>query len=116
MFKPEDPLAPLDPVFAEPWHAQALALADALVRSGSVSAAQWAEALGIALRQAEAGGAPDTTDTYYTAVIAALEAVGETHVGIDSRTRSERRAAWEQAYLVTPHGKPVVLETVDSGS
>lgn len=62
LFRPEDPLAPREPVFEEPWHAQSLALADSLVRAGAFTATEWAEALGAALKAADARGLPDTTE------------------------------------------------------
>lgn len=109
MFVPDDPLAPPAPAFEEPWQAQALALADAMVRAGHFSAADWAEALGTALREAEAAGAPDTLETYFTAVLTALERLAEARAGLSADARAARRAAWEAAYGRTPHGQPVTL-------
>jgi len=109
LFQPEDPLAPPQPAFDEPWQAQALALADSLVRAGRFTANDWAETLGAALRAAEAAGAPDTQETYYSAVLAALERLTETRAGISADDRAQRRAAWEAAYRRTPHGQPVKL-------
>ena len=109
MFAPDDPLAPPAPAFEEPWQAQALALADAMVQAGHFSAADWADALGAALREAEAAGAPDTLGTYFTAVLTALERLAETRAGLTADTRAARRAAWEAAYRRTPHGQPVTL-------
>lgn len=109
MFRPEDLLAPREPVFKEPWHAQALALADSLVRAGAFTATEWAEALGAALKVAEAHGLPDNTETYYTAVVEALEALSESRTGISGAERQRRRDAWKRAYLSTPHGQPVTL-------
>src|SRR6056297_2054774 len=90
LFAPENPLAPADPVFDAPWQAQALALADTLARSGRFTPADWAEALGHALREADAQGAPDTTETYYGAVLIALERLSETHAGISAAARTRR--------------------------
>ena len=106
-----DPLGPLrrrdgDAVFEAAWQAEALALADALVRRGVFSASAWAEALGAALR----GQPDDTTDSYYTAVLAALE----TLLGqgpLPSPEIEARRDAWARAYRNTPHGEPVRLES-----
>ena len=109
MFRPEHPLAPPGKAFDEPWQAQALALADTMVRSGRFTAAEWAEALGAALSESEAAGAPDTLASYYSAVVAALERLCEAHCGISRDDRAERRAAWEDAYRRTPHGRPVRL-------
>jgi nitrile hydratase accessory protein len=109
LFQPDDPLAPPQAAFDEPWQAQALALADTCVRTGRFSAAQWAEALGAELFEAEAAGLPDTTDTYFGCVIAALERLAPLHLGITREDLSQRRAEWEEAYLRTPHGQPVEL-------
>ncbi len=110
MFQPDDPLTPPIPVFDEPWQAQALALADSMVRAGHFTAAEWAETLGRALQKADARGEPDTLATYYGAVISALEALSEARVGITGDERDQRRADWEAAYRRTPHGQPVVLD------
>ncbi len=109
MFQPDDPLAPRQPVFDEPWQAQALALADTMVQAGHFTKTAWAKTLGEALRNAEHEGAPDTLETYYMAVLGALETLSEDAAGISAKTRLQRRADWEVAYLRTPHGKPVGL-------
>lgn len=108
------PIAPLarrdgEPAFDEPWQAQALALAFALCERGVFSAAAWSEALGAELRRAEAQGAPDNHDTYYEAVLAALEQLLAAAGGITQDKVSERIEAWRRAYLSTPHGQPVEL-------
>jgi nitrile hydratase accessory protein len=109
LFAPDDPLTPPKPFFDEPWQAQALALADSMVKSGQFTATDWAEALGLALNQAQENGAPDTLETYYTAVLSALETLSDARTDITAQDRSQRRAEWEAAYLRTPHGKPVEL-------
>jgi hypothetical protein len=96
-----------EPAFGEPWHAQTLALADLLVRRGLISPAQWADTLGAEIKALEAE--PDDRETYFRAVLGALErALTEggsiTHVELD-----EREHQWERAYLRTPHGQPVEL-------
>lgn len=109
MFRPDNALAPPEAAFREPWQAQALAMADCLVRAGAFSAAAWAETLGAALKAAEERKEPDDTDTYYHAVVEALESLSERSVGISAKDRAERRSAWEHAYRNTEHGKPVTL-------
>jgi nitrile hydratase accessory protein len=109
LFRPEDPLAPREPAFVEPWHAQALALADSLVRAGAFTATEWGEALGAALKAVNARGLPDNTETYYTAVVEALETLSESRTGISEAERRHRHDAWKRAYLSTPHGHPVTL-------
>jgi hypothetical protein len=107
-------LAPLsradgEVVFDEAWQAQALGLADCLVHAGVISASQWAEALGGALRDAMRAPAPDDMETYYTAVISALEALLHRSGTVGAREAAARKAQWERAYLNTPHGQPVEL-------
>lgn len=116
MLAPDDPLAPPEPAFDEPWQAQALALADAFVRSGRFTAGQWAEALGMALKKAEAAEAPDNLETYYCAVVTALERLSEAHAGITAEHLEDRRADWEEAYHHTPHGAPVELRKTASSN
>ena len=107
------PLADVDgePVFNEPWQAQALALADTLVQNGLFSAGEWSDALGLALREAEAEAATDDQETYYACVLKALERLVADHSEIDFAAMSGKRSDWEQAYLSTPHGQPVELDT-----
>ncbi|MEL6801610.1 MAG: hypothetical protein AAFO80_17195 [Pseudomonadota bacterium] len=107
---PDDPLAPKEDVFSEPWHAQVLASAHAMVRAGHMTSTEWAGALGAALRRAEAAGAPDTETTYYLAALDALEGL----VPVPAEDLETRKAEWAQAYRETPHGQPVVLPRGDS--
>ena len=109
LFQPDDPLAPPAPVFDAPWQAQALALADTMVRTGHITAQDWGDTLGAALKAAAEAGAADTADTYYSAVVTALEQITEAQIGITSDARAARRSAWEDAYRRTPHGQPVEL-------
>jgi hypothetical protein len=111
---PEDALGPLqrkdgDPTFDEAWQAQSLAIADTLVDAGVVTATRWAEALGSELKSAARAGAADDADTYYLAVLAAVEKLLR-HIEIIGRDELDARVeAWRQAYLNTPHGKSVEL-------
>lgn len=96
-----------EPVFGEPWHAETLALADLLVRSGAISSVRWAETLGaeISARKAE----PDDRETYFCAVLAALERLLAENGSVTPAELHKREHQWECAYLRTPHGKPVEL-------
>ena len=72
MSAPDEPLGPLkrkdgDPVFDEPWQAQALAMADSLVQEGTLSASDWAATLGAEIRSATNAGAPDNATQSGTA-------------------------------------------------
>ena len=109
------PLAAVDgqPAFAEAWQAQALAMADTLVNNGLFSATTWSATLGERLREAGAAGEPDNQETYYACVLAALEKLVDDNSEIDRASMRSKREDWERAYLATPHGKPVKLETGD---
>lgn len=106
------PLAGRDgePAFDEPWQAEALALADSLVQQGLFSAGDWSETLGRKLRDAESRGEPDTQQTYYECVLAALEQLVAANSEIDRDAMQAMRGDWEQAYRSTPHGQPVQLK------
>ncbi len=95
--------------FAEPWHAQVLGLAQLLVDAGHVTPADWAQTLGAELTRATRDGKPDTEDTYFSAVLAALERVSA-EANITPQDLESRVEAWRHAYLDTPHGQPVRLK------
>jgi nitrile hydratase accessory protein len=97
------------PVFAEPWQAQAFALAVKLSEQGHFSWKEWAGALANELRTAADRGEPDDGSHYYHHWLAALERL-VTAKGLTDRAALEtRKEAWADAYRHTPHGKPVEL-------
>jgi nitrile hydratase accessory protein len=96
-----------EPAFGEPWHAQTLAIADLLVKRGAISAARWAETLGTEIKELES--APDDRETYFRAVLAALERVLVESGAVTRAELDAREHEWERAYLRTPHGRPVEL-------
>jgi nitrile hydratase accessory protein len=106
------PLLPRDeggPVFAEPWQAQAFALAVRLSEQGHFTWKEWAVALAGELKAAADRGEPDDGSRYYHHWLAALERlVAETGLA-DPATLVARKEAWAEAYRRTPHGKPVEL-------
>ena len=109
------PLARRDgePVFDEPWQAQALALAFNLIDQGVFSNAQWSEKLGAELGRAQARGDPDDSRTYYRSVLVVLENLLASSGRIPAETLAARTEAWRRAYLNTPHGQPVELSAGD---
>lgn len=110
MFEPDTSLTPDKPVFDEAWQAQTLAIADAMVRAGIITANDWAETLGAELKRAEAAGQPDTLQTYYTAALNALERLTTGATDLSPTDLTKRKADWEAAYRRTPHGQPVKLK------
>lgn len=63
------------PLFRAPWEAQAFALVEHLKAQGLITPLEWADALGAAIRAAQAQGDPDTGETYYRHWLAALETI-----------------------------------------
>jgi len=93
----------------EPWQAQALAAAFGLQDAGVISAVEWSNALGAAIRRAQAAGDPDEGGSYYHHVLDALETLLREKGLIEAGELSKRKAEWEEAYRRTPHGEPVNL-------
>ena len=86
-------------------------MAELLVAEGKIDPGGWSKALGAELDRREARGEPDDEATYYAAVLATLErvlAAGEVAPKADVDRRSDD---WRQAYLSTPHGQPVALDS-----
>jgi nitrile hydratase accessory protein len=97
------------PVFAEPWQAQAFALAVRLSAEGHFTWTEWTTALGEQLRAAADRGEPDDGSRYFEHWLAALEYLVAEKKLTDLTALRERKAAWADAYRHTPHGQPVEL-------
>lgn len=99
------------PVFAEPWQAQAFALAVKLSEAEYFTWKEWTAALAAELQAAADRGEPDDGSRYYEYWLAALERLVTARELTDAAALAERKEAWADAYLHTPHGKPVELRT-----
>ncbi len=97
------------PVFAEPWQAQAFALAVKLSEQGYFTWKEWAEALAIEIKAAADRGEPDDGSRYYEYWPAALERLVASKQLLTPDALVRRKEAWADAYRHTPHGKPVEL-------
>jgi nitrile hydratase accessory protein len=104
-----------EPVFAEPWQAQAFALAVKLSEQGHFTWKEWADALADELNAAANRGEPDDGSRYYHHWLAALERLVTTKGLADSAALLVRKEAWAEAYRRTPHGKPVELPSAPEG-
>jgi nitrile hydratase accessory protein len=98
------------PVFAEPWQAQAFALAVKLSEQGYFTWKEWAAELAAELKAAEDRGEPDDGTRYYEHWLATLERLAARKGLTNFPEMSARKEAWADAYRHTPHGKPVVLK------
>jgi nitrile hydratase accessory protein len=101
------------PVFREPWEAQAFAMALALHERGIFTWSEWADALSGEIKRAQAGGDPDTGETYYRHWLAALERLIAAKGVTTSETLHRYRDAWDHAADRTPHGAPIELRPED---
>ena len=107
------PALPVDgdePVFNEPWQAQAFALAVKLQEQGHFTWTQWCEALHQEIQAAQAAWDLDLGDTYYLHWLAALERLVVNQGLSDIDELARRKQAWARAALETPHGEPVLLK------
>jgi nitrile hydratase accessory protein len=113
---PRDPAAPgdgADPVFREPWQAQAFAMTLALYQRGLFTWTEWAEALAARIAAARRAGDADLGDTYYRHWLAALEALVAAKGASSSDELQRYQRAWDHAAGRTPHGQPIELSSVD---
>ncbi|HEY7074138.1 MAG TPA: nitrile hydratase accessory protein [Solirubrobacteraceae bacterium] len=97
-----------DPVFAEPWEAEAFALVLQLHERGVFTWPEWSSALAEEIRRAPG-------ETYYRQWLAALERLVAEKGLTDPATLARYRAAWERAAERTPHGTPIELAAQDFG-
>jgi nitrile hydratase accessory protein len=88
--------------FAEPWEAEAFALAVSLQERGAWTAAEWAEALGAEI-------ARDEDAPYYRSWLAALERLVAAKGLADAETLARYAEGWGRAAERTPHGTPIEL-------
>lgn len=99
-----------EPVFAEPWQAQAFALAVQLSERGYFTWKEWTAALAEELAAAAKRGEADDGTRYYEHWLAALERLVTSKGLSDESALAVRKEAWADAYRHTPHGKPVELK------
>jgi nitrile hydratase accessory protein len=105
------------PVFAEPWQAQAFALAVKLSEHGYFTWKEWAAMLADEIKTAASRGEPDDGSRYYHHWLAALERMVAAKGLCGATALLARKEAWADAYRHTPHGKPVELASAThSGS
>ena len=92
-----------EPVFAEPWEANAFALVIAMHKEGLFTWSEWADTLSSAIKQQ-----PDDTP-YYRCWLLALEIIASKK-GLIAGSEVENRAEeWKLALAATPHGQPIEL-------
>lgn len=99
-----------EPVFSEPWHAQVFALTVHLNETGHFDWPDWAARFSTTLAAHGLGRELDGGDDYFTAWLETLETLlAEQRKALPAQLE-QARAAWQAAYLSTPHGEPVRLK------
>jgi nitrile hydratase accessory protein len=92
-----------DPVFNEPWEAQAFAMAVSLNATGLFTWTEWAAALADQI-------AADPNRSYYESWLLTLEKLVEVKHVMSKGERLARIDAWDRAAHATPHGQPIELK------
>ncbi|WP_170569352.1 nitrile hydratase accessory protein [Ruegeria atlantica] len=99
----------LEPIFAEPWHAQVFAVTVALNEAGRFDWSDWATRFSATLKRNGLARELDGGGDYFQAWLETLEALlAEQGAAFPDDVRN-LHLAWEEAYLTTPHGQPVHL-------
>jgi nitrile hydratase accessory protein len=98
------------PVFAEPWQAEAFALAIRLSAHGYFTWKEWAAFLADELQADAQLGHSDDGSRYYNCWLTAMERLAVDKRLTDAPALQARKDAWTDAYRRTPHGAPVTLK------
>ena len=96
--------------FDEPWQVEAFAIVVSLTRRGVFGWEEWARTFGRIIRAEPQRPEETVTAAYYRQWTAALESLTASSVGLEGNLVEERLELWRDAYLGTPHGRPVQLE------
>ena len=110
---PDQPRNGSEPVFSEPWEAQAFAMAVSLHEQGLFTWPEWARALAEQIASAQVQGDADRGDTYYHHWLAALEKLVAARAGSSMEELVRYQHAWRRAAERTPHGQPIDLAPGD---
>lgn len=93
-----------EPVFSEPWEAQAFALVIGLYEKQAFTWTEWADVLSKTIH------ADDGCTPYYELWLKALETMVMQKSLTHEKEMSDRQHQWQQALLATPHGQPIELK------
>lgn len=96
-----------EPVFPEPWAAEAFAMTVHLHAKGLFSWSEWAERLSAELHKP--GRADDGSD-YFDCWVVALSGLLVSRGVADAGAILDLQKSWQRAAEATPHGKPILLE------
>jgi nitrile hydratase accessory protein len=110
------PSLPFDedgPIFAEPWQAQAFAMAVRLSAEGHFTWPEWVNYISAEIATENNVGADRANEAsltiYYRQWLAALEKLVADKGLASASELANRTEEWRRAYLNTPHGHPIEL-------
>jgi len=92
-----------EPVFNEPWEAQAFAMVVNLHQNGAFTWTEWARALSLQIQSSE-------PRDYYQHWLCALESLVAEKQLTSTDALLNRKAQWHEAAEKTPHGQPIELQ------
>ncbi|MBX5193041.1 nitrile hydratase accessory protein [Rhizobium sp. NZLR3b] len=95
-----------DPIFPEPWAAEAFAMTVHLHEKGLFAWGEWAEVLSKELHTP--GRAEDGSD-YFDCWVAALSELLVSRGIADASVILDLQQSWQRAAEATPHGQPIEL-------
>ncbi len=93
-----------EPVFSEPWEAQAFALVIGLYEKGAFTWNEWATVLSSTIHS------DDGCTSYYELWLKALETIVMQKALANKDEIFVRKTEWQKALLATPHGQPIELQ------
>lgn len=106
---PHDLLCADEPVFSEPWQAQAFALAVHLIDEGLITWPEWSAALGKEIADAGNNDIREDGSEYYLLWLRTLEGLVAEKALASSSELHDLTNDWREAYRNTPHGQSVEL-------
>ena len=106
---PHDLLCADEPVFSEPWQAQAFALAVHLIDEGLITWPEWSAALGKEIADAGNNNIREDGSEYYLLWLRTLEGLVAEKALASSSELHDLTNDWREAYRNTPHGQSVEL-------
>ena len=95
-----------DPVFSEPWAAEAFAMTVHLHETGVFTWSEWAASLSTELHRP---GRPEDGSDYFDCWVEALSALLVGRGVADASVILDLQKSWQRAAEATPHGKPIEL-------
>jgi nitrile hydratase accessory protein len=98
-----------EPVFREPWEAQAFGMTLVLHERGHFTWREWTDRLSVEITAAKARGEEDDGSRYYLYWLTALEKLVAEKRLVPAAELAVRKQEWDEAARSTPHGRPIEL-------